>query len=183
MPKKEKIIAVALLSREAMKSTVADIVRLKLEHAQKTAAMEAEIAEVQKRHQEGLLEVARQIESKEASVYTYCQRNRGELFPEKKSIDMLLAEVGFELTPHRVEKKAGKDTWSTIARRLQSLDWAGKYVRESDPEVDKHALLKDRTELTPTQLAEAGIKFEQDENFFIRPKSQVASDTVRQEAA
>jgi len=181
--KKEKIIAVALLSREAMEATVADIVKLKLDHAQKTAAMEKEIAEVHKKHQDGILELCRQLESKEASVYTFCQRHRAELFPDKKSIDLLLAEVGFELTPHRVEKKSSKDTWGSIARRLQALDWAGeKYVREGDPEVDKQTLLKDREALTPEQLAEAGIKFDQDENFFIRPKSNVAAQTVKEAA-
>lgn len=178
MKKKDKVIAVALTSREAMEAAVADIVQLKLQFAARNAAMEAEIAEVQKRHQDGILEVAKQIEVKEASVYTYCQRHRAELFVDKKSIDLLLAEVGFELTPHRVEKKS-KDTWPTIARRLESLDWGQQFVRDGDPEVNKQALLSARESLSEEQLKEAGIRFEQDENFFIRPKSQVADQTVK----
>jgi phage host-nuclease inhibitor protein Gam len=105
-PKLEPCI---ILSREALEATVADIVRLKLEHAEKTAAMEKEIAEVQKRHQEALLQTARQIETKEAGAYIYCQKNRATLFPEKKSLDQLLAVIGFELTPWRVEKRNSKD--------------------------------------------------------------------------
>jgi phage host-nuclease inhibitor protein Gam len=143
MPNKPKLISVALVSREAMEAAVADVVQLKLRHTQLTAAMEEEMAAVQKKHQDGILELRRDLEAKEASVYTYCQRHRYDLFPDKKSLDTLLAEVGFELTPPRVEKKGSRDTWSAIARRLQSLDWAGdKYVRESAPEVDKNACSK-----------------------------------------
>lgn len=183
MPRKKKIIAVVLTSREGLEAAVADTVRLKLAHAQATAAMEAEIADIQKRHQDKLLDLAHQIEAKEASVYTYCQRHRGELFQEKKSLDLLLAEIGFENTPPRVEKRSGKDTWGQIARRLEAVDWGTGFVREPDPEVNKQALLAARETLTDDQLKEAGIRFDQDENFFIRPKSQVAQDTTLQEAA
>jgi phage host-nuclease inhibitor protein Gam len=175
MAKKSKIISVALASREAMESTVADIVRLKLQHARLTAAMEEEIAAVRKRHQEAVVEICRDLESKEASVRVYCEKHRAELFRHRKSLDLLLAEVGFECTPHRVEKRAGRSSWPAIARRLLGLDWAAeKYVRAPAPEVDKQALLRDRHTLTPERLAEAGLKFAQDENFFIRPRSELA---------
>lgn len=178
-PKKEKVIALVLTSRESLESTVADTVRLKLDHATRQAAMEKEIADVQKRHQEGILDVASQIEAKEASIFTYCQRHRAELFTDKKSLDMLLAVIGFEDTPPRVEKRNSKDTWGATARRLQALDWGADYIREGDPEVNKQALLAARESLSDDQLKEAGIRFEQDEQFFIRPKSEVAEDTTK----
>src|SRR5579871_2052378 len=97
--KKQKLEPCIITSRQALESVVADVVKLKLEHAQAKAAMEKEIADVQKRHQEGLLSIVNQIEAKEAGVYVYCQQRRAELFPDKKSIDLLLATVGFETTP------------------------------------------------------------------------------------
>jgi phage host-nuclease inhibitor protein Gam len=180
--KKQKKIAPVLVSREAMESTVADIVRLKLDHAAKIAAMEKEVAEVQKRHQEAILAVCEDIEIKEASVYTYCHRQRAELFTDKKSIDLLLATVGFETNPPSVQKKSSKDTWPDIARRLQSTEWGQFYVREPAPEVDKEALLNSRATLTTEQLNTVGIRFDQEEQFYIRPKSQVAAETVKQAA-
>jgi hypothetical protein len=48
--------------------------------------------------------------------------------------------------------------------------------------VDKKSLLADRDRLTGEQLAEAGIRFEQDELFYITPKSEVAAKTVMQAA-
>lgn len=180
--KKAKKIAPVLISREAMESVVADIVALKLDHAAKVAAMEMEVAEVQKRHQEGILAVSEDIEIKEASVYTFCHSRRAELFTDKKSMDLLLALIGFETNPPSVQKRNSRDTWESIARRLESTDWGKFFIREPAPEVDKQALLNARATLTKEQLDTVGIRFDQDEQFYIRPKSQVAAETVKQAA-
>jgi len=94
----------------------------------------------------------------------------------------LLATVGFETTPPRVEKTNSKDTFSKIALRLGNLAWGEAYLRFPDPELSKEKLLADRQVLTPEQLKEAGLRIEQDENFFIRPKSEVAQQTVKEAA-
>ncbi|HWD94130.1 MAG TPA: host-nuclease inhibitor Gam family protein [Verrucomicrobiae bacterium] len=182
MIKRQKLEPCIINSRTALDAVVADVVKLKLEHTQATAAMEQQIAEIQKRHQENLLGIARQIEAREAGVFVYCQKNRAALFPEKKSLDLLLATVGFEMTPPRVEKISGKDTFGKISLRLESLDWGAAYVRYPDPEVNKEKILADRAQLRPEQLQEAGLKIEQDENFFLRPKSEVAEQSVREAA-
>jgi phage host-nuclease inhibitor protein Gam len=137
---------------------------------------------VQERHQEPMLALARQMEIREAGVFVYCQQHRAQLFPDKKSIDFLLAVVGFRANPASVEKCAKKDTWTAVAARLSSLKWGLPYVTEPAPEVNKRALLADQEKLTPEQLAEAGICFQQEEEFFITPKSEVASRTVLEAA-
>ena len=181
--KKPKLEPIIITSREALEAVVSDVVALKLDHAQKTAAMEKEIAEIQKKHQEALLATARQIEARESGIYVYCQKNRTALFTDKKSLDLLLAVIGFETTPHRVEKANSKDTFGKIAQRLeQAGDWAADYIRYPDAELNKENLLRDRSKLTPEQLQLAGIRFEQDENFFIRPKSQVAEQSIKEAA-
>ena len=55
MTKRQKLEPCMISSRAALEAVVADVVKLKIEHTQATAAMEQEIAEVQKRHQENLL--------------------------------------------------------------------------------------------------------------------------------
>ena len=182
MNTKRKMEPCLINSRQALESVVADVVKLKLEHAQATAAMEKEIAGVQQRHQEELLGVSRQIEAKEAGVFVYCQKHRTALFSEKKSVDLLLATVGFELTPPRVEKLNSRDTFGKIGLRLESLDWGAAYVRYPDPEINKERILADRALLNPDQLHEAGLKIEQDENFFIRPKSDIAEQSIKEAA-
>jgi phage host-nuclease inhibitor protein Gam len=178
MNKRQKLEPCIVSSRAALEAVVADIVKLKIEEAQANAAMEQEITEVQKRHQESLLGLSRQIEAREAGVFVYCQKNRAALFPEKKSLDLVLATIGFELTPPRVDKLTGKDTFGKIGLRLENLDWGAAYVRYPDPEVNKEKILADRTKLKPEQLEEAGLTIEQDENFFIRPKSDVLEQSV-----
>ena len=182
MTKRQKLEPCIISSRAALETVVADVVKLKMEHSQATAAMEQEIAEVQKRHQENLLGIGRQIEAREAGVFVYCRKNRFVLFPEKKSLDLLFATIGFELTPPRVDKISGRDTFGKIGLRLEDLDWGAAYVRYPDPEVNKEKILADRAKLKPEQLEKAGLMIEQDENFFIRPKSDALEQSVRQAA-
>jgi hypothetical protein len=52
-------------------------------------------------------------------------------------------------------------------------------VRYPEPEVNKEKLLADRARLKPEQLQEAGLRIEQDENFFIRPRSDVISQSAK----
>jgi phage host-nuclease inhibitor protein Gam len=180
--KRQKLEPCIITSRAGLEAVVADVVKLKLELAEATAVMEQEIADVQKRHQEKLLALNRQMEAREAGVFVYCQKNRAALFTDKKSLDLLLATVGFEMTPPRVEKVSRKDTFGQIGLRLENLDWGAAYVRYPDPEVNKELILADRAKLKPEQLEQAGLKIEQDENFFIRPKSAVAEQSVREAA-
>ena len=182
MSKKEKSLVCLVLSREALDSVVSEVATLKLQYAAARAALELEIAAVQERRREQLLALAKQIESREAGVFVYCQQHRAALFPDKKSLDLLLATVGYRTEPPSVEKCSKKDNWSAISRRLEALPWGARYLTWPEPEVDKKALLADRDRLTAEQLSEAGIRFEQDELFYITPKSDVAQKTIMEAA-
>ena len=165
-------------SREAMIGTVADVVRLKLKHAALTAEMESEIEKIKKSYAKRLDDLAISLRDREAQVHEYCAANRRELFPDKKSIDTASAVIGFELTPWRGETSNRKIKWADVVGRLLKLAWGKAYVRNPAPQPDKEALLTDREKLTPEQLTSAGLAFCQDEQFFIRPKSEIAEATV-----
>ena len=182
MNKKEKAQTIPIVSREALDAAVAEVATLKIQYAAAKADMELEIARVQERRQEQMLALAKQIKIREAGVFVYCQQHRAQLFPDKKSIDFLLATVGYRTEPPSVEKSSRKDTWSAIAQRLETSAWGSRYVNIPEPEVDKKALLADREKLSVEQLSEAGIRFEQDELFYITPKSEVAARTVLEAA-
>src|ERR1700677_137465 len=182
MNKNEKNPACHVISREALDAAVAEVARLKIQYAAAKANMELEIADVQEKHQEQMLALSKRIEAREAGVFVFCQQHRRQLFPEKKSIDFLLVIVGFRIEPPSVEKNSRKDTWSAVAKRLETLGWGSRYVSPRDPEVDKKTLLSDRERLTPEQLAEAGIRFEQDKVFYITPKPDVSEKTVLEAA-
>jgi phage host-nuclease inhibitor protein Gam len=182
MSKKRNGLLCLVQSREALDATVSEIATLKLQFAAAKAALELEIAAARERRQEQLLALAQQIESREAGVFLYCQKHRSELFPGKKSLDLPVATVGYRTDPPSVERCSQKDTWRTIARRLEDFDWGCFYLTTPDPEVDKKALLADRARLTAAQLASVGIRFQQEEVFYITPKSTVAEKSVREAA-
>lgn len=179
----KKATGLTVLSREALEAAVSEIATLKLQHAAARTALELEIAAARERCQEQLLSLTRQIEFREARVSHYCQKHRDELFPGKKSLDLEAAIVGYRTGPPSVEKCSKKDTWRTIVRRLEEVDWGCFYLTTPDPEVDKKALLADRDRLTAAQLSAAGLRFRQDEVFFITPKSPAAAKSVREVAS
>jgi phage host-nuclease inhibitor protein Gam len=172
---------VIILSRESLEAKVARIIKLKLDLAGQQSGMEAVVTRVQAHFQKRRTPLLEELELLEASVQAYCEDNRKELFPEKKSIDLLVAEVGFELNPHHVEKP-GKETWDKLALRMNNLKWATPYVAEGKLSVDKNALIKDRQKLTAEQWKQLGLRIEQDEQFFIRPKSEMAAPSVKEAA-
>jgi phage host-nuclease inhibitor protein Gam len=182
MNKNKKPPIVPILSRAALDAVVAEIATLKIQYAAAQADLELEVARAQQRRQEQMSTLARQIESREAGVFLYCRQHRAQLFPGKKSLDFPLATVGFRTEPPSVQKSSRKDTWTAIAQRMEASAWGSRYTSLPEPEVDKKALLADREKLSLEQLAEVGIIFQQDELFYITPKSEVALRTVREAA-
>lgn len=182
--KTEKAKPPVLQTREGMEAAVNDYTQFKLKHLAVTAKMEQEKAAVEKKFQEELNALGREIETTFASVQNYCVLHRAELVTDdKKSFDTVSARVGFSLTPHRVEKRSAKETFGAIAKRLLGLVFMDgdkvildceQYVREADPDLDKNKLLADRSKIPQAFQVAMGIKFEQDENFFIEPKSELA---------
>jgi phage host-nuclease inhibitor protein Gam len=163
-----------ITSTEALDAAVADVVRLKIQHTAAQAEMDAALAAIQKRHQARLQALADQIAAREATIRDYCEAHRAELFAEKKSRETPLAWIGFELTPPRVETPSRRIKWADVIARLQKLPWGAAYLRFPEPRLDKEALLADRDRLTEEQRAAAGIRFVQDEQFFLRPKPDTA---------
>ena len=131
------------------------------------------------RRQPAISNLLAEIAESEANIQDYCLAHRGSLFSAKKSRETNLAEFGFELTPPRVETASKKVKWKEVAGRLLGLSWAAAYVRRPEPQPDKQALLADREKLSPEQRQAAGIRFCQDEQFYIRPKPQTATPTNR----
>jgi phage host-nuclease inhibitor protein Gam len=167
---------------ETLDAAVADVVRLKLELATVTAEMETTIANIQKRYAGRIGKMADRISEREDEVAQYCEMNRSVLFPEKKSRDTLTAVIGFEFGNWSVATANRKIKWKDVVSRLKRVAWGGDYLTIPEPEVSKTALLADRAKLTAVQKLAAGITFEQDETFYIRPKSEIAEATTREAA-
>jgi phage host-nuclease inhibitor protein Gam len=171
-----------ITSPEALDVAVAEVVRLKIRYTEATAAKDADVATMEKKHQQKISALQEVIAELETRVQDYCAAHRTVLFPERKSRETPLAVYGFELTPPRVETASRKIHWKDVVERLLRLDWGKAYVRTPAPQPDKQALLTDREKLTPEQCQAAGIAFAQDEQFFIRPKPETAQPSVMEAA-
>jgi phage host-nuclease inhibitor protein Gam len=179
----EKAKPAVIHTREGMEAAVNDYAQLKLKHLAVLARLEQSKKEVERKFESELNGLANDIELKFASVQNYCMVHRSELLNgDKKSFETISARLGFYDTPMRVEKRSSKETFGNIAKRLLGLVFkkgdevvldCEQYVRTADPDLDKNALLADRTKFTAEQLDAMGIKFERDEIFFIEPKSEL----------
>ena len=156
----------ALVLKEADAAHALAIAALNTEHTDATQARRDELARL------------------ESSIHLFATTNRAMLFPgEKKSKDFPNATIGFAMDPPSVATIVPKETQETVALRLDALDWGDPYVKWKAT-LSKEALLRDRLTLTPWQLAQAGIKFEQGERFFITPTANSAERVaIKEEVA
>jgi phage host-nuclease inhibitor protein Gam len=182
--KKEKPFAVILIaSEDGLVAALNRYVLAKLELARKQARHDEKVAALAAEFDKEVLPLREEILSLEGSVQLYCTAHKDELFTTPKSREYSNAVVGFELNPPKVERIIAGDTFDAIAARLESATWGDPYIDYKGPILAKDALLRDRAELTPEQLQEVGIRFEQSERFFITIKAPSAEGIATTEPA
>lgn len=162
-----------------MLGTLNRYIELKLDLAAKQTAHDAAVAQLNSDFDESVQNARQELAMLESSVQLYAVNHRESLFPgENKSREFANARVGFRTTPPAVGKRVSKDTFEAIALRLEELKWGEPYV-DTKVTLKKDALLRDRAQLTDEQLKEAGIRFEQDEVFYIEPTSEAVERSRR----
>lgn len=175
MSKRRKPISVAALvlnSEDAMIGTLNRYVELSLKIEKARVAHEQEVAALNSAFDNAVQAEREELAVLESSVQLYAVNHRKDLFPgEKKSRDFANARIGFRMTPPSVGKRLSKDTFPAIARRLDETGWGEAYV-EWTPTLDKEALLRDRAQIPEENLAAVGLRFDQEEHFFIEPTSE-----------
>lgn len=165
-----------ITSNEALDARVADVVRRRIELTRRTAAKDKRVAEIENQFIAETQPALDLLADMESDIRDYCVAHRAVLFPDKKSRETTLAVIGFEITPPRVETSGKRIPWAEVVKRLLRLPWGKAYLRQADPKPDKDALLADREKLTDEQCVAAGIRFTQDEQFFLRPKPITAQE-------
>ena len=186
---KKNLKPLILATREQMEFEAAEFVRLKIEYLAISAAMEERKAQIERESAKVLADLVQCMELRFAAVQNFCQLHRLELLPdrEKKSFTTVNAVIGFRDTPPAVDKASSRETWEAVAVRLSSLVfdlpenaklYCDNYVREGKPAVNKDALLADRALFTPDQLRAMGLRFTQEEHFYISPLAEIVEETT-----
>lgn len=185
MPKKTKLQPVLISSREGMHAVVSHLVGSKLGLAAMQIAIEEEKAAIDRKYQEQIDELERDIQIHESGLQVWATQNPHE-FSGKKSIDLPAAKFGFRTGPHKVEKAKGVKNWDEVVSRLactvvqdgETVLFNGEdFIRYGAPAVDKDALLSAREVIPAEALKAAGVVFDQEEFFFFEPKSEVLEAT------
>jgi phage host-nuclease inhibitor protein Gam len=193
MPNKSKkritAAALVLTSEDAMVGTLNRYVELKLSMAEAAAAHEKEVAQLNSAFDDAIQESREELAVLEASVQLFALNHRTQLFnSDQKSKEYANARIGFRDNPPSVGKRIKADTFDAIALRLEETEWGEKYT-DRKISLKKDALLRDRAQITEEQLREVGIRFDQEEFFFIEPSSEAIErskatvDQIRKVAA
>lgn len=182
MPRKKNNIVVAIATVAAFEEVLNQYIDKSLDLATRKATHESVIASLNADFERDTEQLRGEVALTENSLALFAQERKTELFEQgKKSREFTNAIIGHRDNPPSVGKRLTKDTWEAIAARLDQLAWGEPYV-ETKLAVRKDDLLRDRANLTDSQLVQAGIKFEQSETFFIKPKAD-SIDRVAVESA
>ena len=133
------------------------------------AQMDKEIAKVRERFNGRLSALGDRMVDALLTIEAYCVENKDVLFVAKRSMETGHGVVGFRLDPPEI-KLLPKFTWKKVVDKLKVL--LPDYVRTKE-EADKARLLTDRaTDVVAPHLAELGIYIAQDEQFYLKLKSE-----------
>lgn len=177
--KAEKPLALVITSEDAMRGLLNELCETQCLLAEQNAAHDMMITALNATHDDAVQPLRTRLAQLEASIQLFCVSHRETLFTDgKKSVEYSNAIVGFRDDPPAVGKLIKGDTDENIAERLSETEWGEIYMHWKAA-LDKKALLRDRETLTPQQLKLAGIRFDQEEKFFITPKAQTGERVTK----
>jgi phage host-nuclease inhibitor protein Gam len=176
--------APTIQNREQLEAVIENIVQLQFDRAELEREQEREITSIRERYRAPLAELDRYLLLETTWAETWARQNP-DAFTDKRSLACTHAVVGFRVSPPRVERASRKWTWTEIALKLSDIAWGKRYLRQPPHEVNKEALLADRSELAAVELRKVGIKIVQEERFYITPHAESAAqpESNWQEAA
>lgn len=130
-------------------------------------ALEAAVAALREKANKEIAPLALLEKQKTAQLTLFAESNRTSLLDDKKkSIVLPAGEFGWRYAPPKVT--FGKGGAKKVLELLQSLRLKN-YIRTTY-EVDREALLRDRPSVK-------GVKYSQDELFYINPNAEGTPDT------
>lgn len=132
-----------------------------------TAKCNEEVAKVNNKYKDELDSLAKQLIDRYDIVKSYCEQNREQLFSGVQSIKVNTIKIGFRKGTCKIVTCEGV-TMDDVLVRLKKKK-LNDYVRTTE-EVDKQKLIADSEEKKiVSALPALGIKFVQEETFFITP--------------
>lgn len=167
MSKRIKNDVEVIETRERAEEVAGEIAAATINQDAIRAMMDARIQAIRDEYELELLACALILEQNMPAMQAWAEAHP-DLFPEKKSLDMVHAKVGFRIGMPKCKTLRGF-TWEKVKALLVNRNLG--YTRTT-VEVDKEALIADRDKLGADGLSARGVCVTQDETFFLEPKRE-----------
>jgi Bacteriophage Mu Gam like protein len=141
-----------------------------------------EIAVIQAKYGPSIQKSNLEISSLTAEIEAYYRANREELEPSgEKSLQLAYGLVGMRAPSHpALVPLNAKWDWDRIAGKVKEL-WGKKYFHKPKPPgIDKNKIKK---ELEADELAQAGLKLDDEEKFYLELNRLAPADQIEEATA
>ena len=165
-----KTLLPSTLTREEAEIAFAAFAEADAKQQRITATMDVQITKIRERYSDELTKLSEEKEKNFEIIQAFAVNNR-DAFGNKKSMDLTHGVIGFRTGTPKLKTRKGF-TWPSVLNLVK--EFLPSYVRTSE-EVAKDRLLADReVPEIASQFTKVGILVDQDENFFVEPKKELA---------
>lgn len=152
-------------------ATIDSIADLTVQRDKAQAKLDRAILDVREKYGAALENINNMITAKLAQAEQYASRNRESLLPDDaKSAETGKARWGWRLGNPTLVLLSRKFTWKSICGKIKDMGMVA-YLKTADPKPDKDRL---KAELTDDQLASIGLRIDQQESYWVEPKTDTA---------
>lgn len=165
-----KTLVPSTISREDAETAFAQYAEADAKQQKITATMDVQITKIRDKYSDDLSELA-ELKNKNFEIIQVYATNNRDAFGNKKSMELTHGLIGFRTGTPKLKTLRGF-TWPSVLNLVK--EFLPGYVRTTE-EVAKDRLLADReTSEVNNLFAKVGIMVDQDENFFVEPKKELA---------
>jgi len=162
-----KVAPQPVLTRSEMETELARIASMKVLEQRHIASMNGEIETVKIKYAPTLDSLSKEIDLCSVKVREWAEANPAD-FGKLRSLDLTHAIIGWRTGMPTLKTIKGW-TWDRVLETMKPLTEWQSYLRIA-PEIDKQAIIADRTGFQAHDLREIGVEVKQAETFFIEAK-------------
>lgn len=149
------------VTREAYETALKAYVQNNNTYAILAAKCDERVSKITAEYEDRFNDLKKSMAENFDTIQLFCETNRPELFPDRKSLEAYGAKVGFREGKEKVVLIKGFKLKDVVAKLQKLAAWKA-FIRQT-PELDKNALLTVR----PKGMDKYGLTIVQEENFYI----------------
>jgi len=137
-----------------------------------TAEMNLKLTDVRRKYEDDMTSLAEAMKAEEKRLRDWADSNPS-LFGKARSIRMLHGTIGYRITGYALRVLRGFTVTRAVALIKETI--GPGYIRTKE-EINKEAVISDRSRYSPETLAACGLVVEQGERFYIEAEKTEAPE-------